>query len=86
MLQADRWGQFYSDGGEPTEALLQVEAALEEGQTLKDQAQWSAARRGRVWWGANSSLNNINRCLLSTSMDRSIHSHHRDQSMPWKHY
>lgn len=39
MLQADRWGQFYSDGGEPTEALLQVEAALEEGQTLKDQAQ-----------------------------------------------
>uniref|UniRef100_A0A8C8G5L8 Uncharacterized protein n=1 Tax=Oncorhynchus tshawytscha TaxID=74940 RepID=A0A8C8G5L8_ONCTS len=49
MLQADWWGQFYSDGGEPTEALLQVEAALEEGQTLKDQAQWSAARRGRVW-------------------------------------
>uniref|UniRef100_A0A673Z3F0 Uncharacterized protein n=1 Tax=Salmo trutta TaxID=8032 RepID=A0A673Z3F0_SALTR len=33
MLQADWWGQFYSDGGEPTEALLQVEAAL------KDQAQ-----------------------------------------------
>uniref|UniRef100_A0A8C7D824 Uncharacterized protein n=1 Tax=Oncorhynchus kisutch TaxID=8019 RepID=A0A8C7D824_ONCKI len=45
MLQADWWGQFYSDGGEPTVALLQVEAALEEGNS-----EWSAARRGRVWF------------------------------------
>ncbi|CAB1353067.1 unnamed protein product, partial [Coregonus sp. 'balchen'] len=35
---ADWWGRIYSDGGEPTEALLQAEAALEDGQRLKAQA------------------------------------------------
>ncbi|XP_014053661.2 neuferricin [Salmo salar] len=59
-------GRFYSESGEPTEALLQVEAALEQGQRLNDQAQaekqhlpacnseWSAARGGRVWCSTKS--------------------------------
>ncbi|XP_031663773.1 neuferricin isoform X3 [Oncorhynchus kisutch] len=59
-------GRFYSESGEPTEALLQVEAALEQGRRLKDQAQaekqhlpacnseWNAARRGRVWCSTKS--------------------------------
>ncbi|KAL0994770.1 hypothetical protein UPYG_G00126950 [Umbra pygmaea] len=54
-------GRFYSEMGEPTEALLKVEASLEEGRRLKDQAQaenqqlpacnseWSAVTKGRVW-------------------------------------
>ncbi|XP_029504146.1 neuferricin isoform X1 [Oncorhynchus nerka] len=59
-------GRFYSESGEPTEALLQVEAALEQGRRLKDQAlaekqhlpacnsEWNAARRGRVWCSTKS--------------------------------
>ncbi|XP_029924437.1 neuferricin [Myripristis murdjan] len=54
-------GQFYSESGQPTEALRQVKASLAEGQRLKAQSQaereqypacnseWSAARGGRVW-------------------------------------
>ena len=53
-------GHFYGTDGEPTEALRQAEAALEEGLQLKAQAQaqsqqypacnteWSSSG-GRVW-------------------------------------
>ncbi|XP_071757087.1 neuferricin [Centroberyx gerrardi] len=59
-------GRFYTDSGQPTEALLQVEASLAEGQRLKAQSQaerehfpacnseWSAARGGRVWCSSKS--------------------------------
>ncbi|XP_071317322.1 neuferricin [Trachinotus anak] len=58
-------GRFYSDTGQPTEALLQVEASLAEGQRIKAQSaaemvrfpacnsEWSAAR-GRVWCSTKS--------------------------------
>lgn len=54
-------GRFYSDTGQPTEALLQVQASLAEGQQIKAKSEaemirfpacnseWSAARGGRVW-------------------------------------
>lgn len=54
-------GRFYSETGQPTEALLQAQASLAEGQRLKAQSaaemlrfpacnsQWSAAEGGRVW-------------------------------------
>ncbi|XP_042371887.1 neuferricin-like, partial [Plectropomus leopardus] len=54
-------GRFYSETGQPTEALLQVRAALAEGRRIKAQSEaervrfpacnseWSAARGGRVW-------------------------------------
>ncbi|XP_010895336.2 neuferricin [Esox lucius] len=59
-------GRFYGESGEPTEALLKVEAVLEEGKRLKDQAkaenqnlpacnsEWSSARNGRVWCSTKS--------------------------------
>lgn len=59
-------GRFYSKTGQPTEALLQVEAALAEGQQIKAQSEarkvrfpacnseWSAARGGRVWCSTKS--------------------------------
>ncbi|KAL7389837.1 hypothetical protein ABVT39_010614 [Epinephelus coioides] len=59
-------GRFYSETGQPTEALLQVEASLAEGQRIKAQseadkvrfpacnAEWSAARGGRVWCSTKS--------------------------------
>ncbi|XP_041947669.1 neuferricin isoform X5 [Alosa sapidissima] len=58
-------GYFYSADGEPTEALRQVEVALEQGLQLKAQAQahsvqyppcnteWSSAG-GRVWCSTQS--------------------------------
>lgn len=54
-------GRFYSESGQPTEALLQAEAALAEGQRIKEQSaaemlrfpacnsQWSSVSGGRVW-------------------------------------
>ncbi|KAM4620305.1 neuferricin isoform 2-T2 [Polymixia lowei] len=59
-------GRFYTENGQPTEALLQVEASLTEGQRLKAQSQaerevfpacnseWSATRGGRVWCSTKS--------------------------------
>ncbi|XP_023274062.1 neuferricin [Seriola lalandi dorsalis] len=59
-------GRFYSETGQPTEALLQVEASLSEGQQIKVQSEaemvrfpacnseWSAARGGRVWCSTKS--------------------------------
>lgn len=59
-------GQFYSETGQPTEALVQVEASLAEGRRLKTQSEdeavrfpacnsdWSAARGGRVWCSTKS--------------------------------
>lgn len=59
-------GRFYSETGQPTEALLQAEASLAEGQRLKAQAEaemvrypacnseWSSARGGRVWCSTKS--------------------------------
>lgn len=54
-------GRFYSEDGHPTEALLQTQALLVEGQQMKAQAEaekhnfpscnseWNAAGAGRVW-------------------------------------
>ncbi|XP_035034027.1 neuferricin [Hippoglossus stenolepis] len=59
-------GRFYSETGQPTEALLQVEASLVEGQRMKAQSEaeklhfpscnseWSSARGGRVWCSTKS--------------------------------
>ncbi|XP_069556827.1 neuferricin [Brachyistius frenatus] len=59
-------GRFYSETGQPTEALLEVEASLAEGQQIKAQSkaemvrfpacnsEWSAARGGRVWCSTKS--------------------------------
>ncbi|XP_029303840.1 neuferricin [Cottoperca gobio] len=59
-------GRFYSETGQHTEALLQVEASLAEGQRIKAQSEaekgrlpacnseWSAARGGRVWCSTKS--------------------------------
>ncbi|XP_040006735.1 neuferricin [Xiphias gladius] len=59
-------GRFYSETGQPTEALLQVEASLAEGQQMKAQSEaemvhfpacnseWSTARGGRVWCSTKS--------------------------------
>ncbi|KAM9347945.1 neuferricin [Symphorus nematophorus] len=59
-------GRFYSETGQPTEALLQAEASLAEGQRIKAQSeaetlrfpscnsQWSAASGGRVWCSTKS--------------------------------
>lgn len=59
-------GRFYSRTGQPTEALLHVQASLAEGQRLKAQSeaemvrypacntQWSAAMGGRVWCSTKS--------------------------------
>lgn len=60
-------GRFYSESGQPTGALQQVEALLAEGQRLKAQTQaenqhfpacnseWSAARGGGRVWCSNKS-------------------------------
>lgn len=54
-------GHFYSENGQHTEALLQVEASLAEGKRIKSQteaeklrfpacnSEWSTASGGRVW-------------------------------------
>ncbi|XP_068457202.1 neuferricin [Clinocottus analis] len=59
-------GRFYSETGQPTEAMLEVEASLAEGRRLKTQSQaekvrfpacnseWSAAKGGRVWCSTKS--------------------------------
>ncbi|XP_040908258.1 neuferricin [Toxotes jaculatrix] len=59
-------GRFYSEAGQPTEALLQVEASLAEGKRIKAQSEaerihfpacnseWSASRGGRVWCSTKS--------------------------------
>ncbi|CAG5876626.1 unnamed protein product [Menidia menidia] len=59
-------GRFYDEAGQPTEALLQVEALLAEGQQIKAQteaekvhfpacnSEWSAGRGGRVWCSTKS--------------------------------
>ncbi|XP_070699307.1 neuferricin [Pempheris klunzingeri] len=59
-------GRFYSESGQPTEALVQVEASLAEGQRMKAQSEaemvrfpacnseWSTARGGRVWCSTKS--------------------------------
>lgn len=59
-------GRFYSATGKPTEALLQAQASLAEGQRIKAQSeaeklrfpacnsQWSAASGGRVWCSTRS--------------------------------
>ncbi|XP_034746977.1 neuferricin [Etheostoma cragini] len=58
--------RFYTETGQPTEAMLQVEALLAEGQRIKAQSEaemvhfpacnseWSAARGGRVWCSIKS--------------------------------
>uniref|UniRef100_A0A3P8VYU1 Neuferricin n=1 Tax=Cynoglossus semilaevis TaxID=244447 RepID=A0A3P8VYU1_CYNSE len=59
-------GQFYSETGKPTEALLQVETSLAEGQKMKAQSEsdmirfpacnseWSSAQGGRFWCSTQS--------------------------------
>ncbi|XP_029030628.1 neuferricin [Betta splendens] len=59
-------GRFYSETGQPTPALLQVEASRAEGERMKSQSdaemlrfpqcnsEWSAARGGRVWCSTKS--------------------------------
>ncbi|KAL4660591.1 neuferricin [Arapaima gigas] len=59
-------GRFYSDSGQPTEALRHMEATLAEGLKLKAQAEadskhfpscnseWSATAGGRVWCSTQS--------------------------------
>ncbi|XP_012720653.1 neuferricin [Fundulus heteroclitus] len=59
-------GRYYNETGQPTKALLEVEALLAEGQRLKAQAEiekvhfpacnseWSAGRGGRVWCSTKS--------------------------------
>ncbi|KAG7515126.1 hypothetical protein JOB18_000562 [Solea senegalensis] len=59
-------GRFYSNTGQPTEALLQVEASLAEGHQIKAQSEaekvrfptcnseWSSSRGGRVWCSTKS--------------------------------
>lgn len=59
-------GRFYSETGQPTQALLQVQASLAVGRRMKSQreaekerfpacnSEWSTARRGRVWCSTKS--------------------------------
>ncbi|XP_034539187.1 neuferricin [Notolabrus celidotus] len=59
-------GRFYSNTGQPTEALVQTEKSLAEGQRMKAQSEtekiqfpacnseWSSARGGRVWCSTKS--------------------------------
>ncbi|KAK2828813.1 hypothetical protein Q5P01_019847 [Channa striata] len=59
-------GRFYSETGQPTKDLLQVEAALAEGKQIKAQSdvdmlrfpacnsEWSAAKGGKVWCSTKS--------------------------------
>ncbi|XP_041864279.1 neuferricin [Melanotaenia boesemani] len=59
-------GRFYDNTGQPTEALLQVEASLAEGQQMKAQSEaekvrfpacnseWSTGSGGRVWCSTKS--------------------------------
>ncbi|KAI5615544.1 neuferricin precursor [Silurus asotus] len=59
-------GRFYSEGGKPTDVLLQTETSLAQGLKLKGQAEkenelypacnseWSADRGGRVWCSTKS--------------------------------
>ncbi|MEQ2246886.1 Neuferricin [Ilyodon furcidens] len=59
-------GRFYDENGHPTEALLEVEALLAEGQKLKAQSEvekvhfpacnseWSTGHGGRVWCSTKS--------------------------------
>uniref|UniRef100_A0A1A8JJJ5 Neuferricin n=1 Tax=Nothobranchius kuhntae TaxID=321403 RepID=A0A1A8JJJ5_NOTKU len=59
-------GQFYNESGQPTEALLEAEALLAEGQQLKAlsesekvrfpscNSEWSADRGARVWCSTKS--------------------------------
>lgn len=59
-------GRFYSETGQPTEALLQAEASLTEGRWIKAQSeakrfqfppcnsQWNSGREGRVWCSTKS--------------------------------
>ncbi|XP_026227256.1 neuferricin isoform X2 [Anabas testudineus] len=59
-------GWFYGENGQPTEALLQVEASLAEGKRVRSQSEaerlrlpacnseWSAASGGRVWCSTKS--------------------------------
>ncbi|KAJ0004267.1 hypothetical protein NQD34_010481 [Periophthalmus magnuspinnatus] len=59
-------GSYYTESGEPTDTLLQVEASLAEGQRLKAQSEadkarfppcnseWSASTGGRVWCSTKS--------------------------------
>ncbi|XP_015252048.1 PREDICTED: neuferricin [Cyprinodon variegatus] len=59
-------GRFYDESGQPTEALLEVEALRAEGQRLKAQSEaekvhfpacnseWSSGRGGRVWCSTKS--------------------------------
>ncbi|XP_028277255.1 neuferricin isoform X2 [Parambassis ranga] len=59
-------GGFYSETGQPTDALLQVQSSLAEGKRLQAQtkaemlrypacnSEWSAARGGRVWCSTRS--------------------------------
>ncbi|CAJ1064449.1 neuferricin [Xyrichtys novacula] len=59
-------GRFYSETGQPTEALVQTEQSLADGQKMKAQAEaekvrfprcnseWSSASGGRVWCSTKS--------------------------------
>lgn len=59
-------GRFYSDTGQPTEALVQMEKSLAEGQRIKAKSEaekvrlpacnseWSSASGGRVWCSTKS--------------------------------
>ncbi|CAK6971854.1 neuferricin isoform X1 [Scomber scombrus] len=59
-------GRFYTETGQPTEVLLQVQASLAEGQRIKAHSnaekvrfpscnsEWSAASGGRVWCSTKS--------------------------------
>ncbi|XP_026183292.1 neuferricin isoform X2 [Mastacembelus armatus] len=59
-------GRFYSETGQPTQALLQVRASLAEGRRIKTQSEaesqrfpacnseWSTTKGGRVWCSTKS--------------------------------
>lgn len=59
-------GRFYSKTGQPTEALVQIEATLAEGQQVKAQSEaervrfpacnseWNSANGGKVWCSTKS--------------------------------
>ncbi|MGH0169828.1 UNVERIFIED_CONTAM: hypothetical protein FKN15_067622 [Acipenser sinensis] len=66
ILVARLVGRYYSETGEPTEALKQVESAMAEGMELRAQAEadkqrfppcnseWSSGKGGRVWCSTQS--------------------------------
>lgn len=70
-------GRFYSEDGHPTEALLQTQILLAEGQQMKAQAEagklhfpscnseWNAAGAGRVWCTTKRYANGLSRSNIN---------------------